>query len=168
MADIGEEREPGAPEPPPPKRRREASLPPDEVLAEQEPATGLASPEPRLSPPRPRQRKSGRVAPKYSEREMKFYNVEQAELIALTAIDGTAGLLLSFSMAFAAFYFGANWDLLLTADLPATVLAEAKATRNAAKIAAIVLGALTLVAVAVRIMLTNHIMKTSRFVNVSP
>jgi hypothetical protein len=114
----------------------------------------------------PRPRKSGKVAPNYSERALKFYNVEEAELFALTALDLVASLLLAFSMAFVAFYFGANWDLLLASGLPEKVLAEAKAARTAAGWAALGLLGLTALAIVARFVVTNHITKTSSFVNI--
>jgi hypothetical protein len=106
------------------------------------------------------------VAPTYTERRMKFYNVEEAELFAITALDLVASILLSFTMAFVAFFFGANWDLLLASGLPPDVLTEAKAARAASFWFIVVFAALTAVAVIARFVVTNNITRTSRVIDV--
>lgn len=97
---------------------------------------------------------------------MKFYNVKEGELHALTALDAVASLLLSFAMACMAFYFGANWDLLLASGLDERVLAEARAARTVAGWAAFGCGALTVLVVVARFSVIHRIQKTSRVIEV--
>lgn len=99
---------------------------------------------------------------------MKFYNVEQAELAALTVLDGIAAVFLSLALSTLFFCIGANWDLLLTAGLRPEVMAEARATRTAAAIACVAFFVLTAGAVVWRFVIINDIKSSSTEINVKP
>lgn len=101
------------------------------------------------------------VDPGYTVRRVKTYTIFEAELNQITILDGFAGLALSICFSAGTFFFGANWDLLLTAKLDPAVMVEANASRKTALVVAILFLCMAIGAVVWRLAMAQEIRKNS-------